>query len=413
MQTYDLIIVGGGPAGAAAALYAQRAGLAALLLDKQCFPRDKICGDALSGKTVAILHELGLFEEVCNLPGAAITRIVFGSPDATAASIDLSRYDLRDALTGRVLPMEGFVIRRAVFDDFLFAKARAAAAHALEGFAVDALLREGEQVCGVRGRTADGTRLDFRAPLVLGCDGFNSIVARQSGLYRHESRAWMVALRQYFEGVAGLSDQIELHFIDEVRPGYFWIFPLEGRRANVGIGMDHRAIKARGIDLKERLAAAVASTTFGARFSDARPLEAPVGWNLPVGSRRRPAHGNGFLLLGDAAGLIDPFTGEGIGNALYSARFAVETAVRARAAGDYSAGFLRCYEDRLWDALGGELKVSTQLHSLGRWPYLMNWVIGKAAKNPEISDLICGMMANAVPRKLLTNPLFYLRLLWK
>lgn len=413
MQTYDLIIVGGGPAGAAAALYARRSGLAALLLDKQCFPRDKICGDALSGKAVAILHELGLFEEVCNLPGAAIARIVFGSPDATAASIDLRRYDLRDALTGRVLPMEGFVIRRAVFDDFLFAKARAAAVHALEGFAVGALLKEGEQVCGVRGRTADGTRLDFRAPLVLGCDGFNSVVARQSGLYRHESRHWMVALRQYFEGVAGLSDQIELHFIDEVRPGYFWIFPLEGRRANVGIGMDHRAIKTRGIDLKEVLAAAVTSQTFGARFRDARPLEAPVGWNLPVGSRRRPAYGNGFLLLGDAAGLIDPFTGEGIGNALYSARFAVETAVQAREAGDYSAGFLRRYEDRLWAALGSELKVSTKLHNLGRWPYLMNWVIGKAAQNAEISDLICGMMANAVPRKRLTNPLFYLRLLWK
>ena len=131
MQTYDLIIVGGGPAGATAALYAQRHGLAALLLDKQCFPRDKVCGDALSGKTVAILHELGLFEEVGDLPGAAVARIVFGSPDATAASIDLSSYDLHNALTGRVLPMEGFVIRREVFDDFLFAKARAAAARTL------------------------------------------------------------------------------------------------------------------------------------------------------------------------------------------------------------------------------------------------------------------------------------------
>lgn len=413
MQTYDLIIVGGGPAGAAAALYAQHHGLATLLLDKQCFPRDKICGDALSGKTVAILHELGLFEEVCNLPGAAIARIVFSSPDAAVASIDLSRYDLHNVLTGRVLPMEGFVIRREVFDDFLFAKARTAAAHTLEGFAVRELLREGEQVCGVRGRTGDGTRLEFRAPLVLGCDGFNSIVARKSGLYRHESRAWMVALRQYFEGVAGLSDQIELHFIDEVRPGYFWIFPLEGRRANVGIGMDHRDIKACGIDLKDALAAAVASASFGTRFRNARPLEDPVGWNLPVGSRRRPAHGNGFLLLGDAAGLIDPFTGEGIGNALYSARFAVETAVQACEAGDYSAGFLSCYEDRLWDALGSELKMSTKLHNLGRWPYLMNLVIRKAAKNAEVSDMICGMMANAVPRKMLANPLFYFRLLWK
>ena len=168
MQTYDLIIVGGGPAGATAALYAQRHGLAALLLDKQCFPRDKVCGDALSGKTVAILHELGLFEEVCDLPGAAVARIVFGSPDATAASIDLSSYELHNALTGRVLPMEGFVIRREVFDDFLFTKARAAAAQTLEGFAVRELLREGEQVCGVGGVPRTARAWNFARPWCWG-----------------------------------------------------------------------------------------------------------------------------------------------------------------------------------------------------------------------------------------------------
>ncbi len=88
-------------------------------------------------------------------------------------------------------------------------------------------------------------------------------------------------------------------------------------------------------------------------------------------------------------------------------------AVEAKAAGDYSANFLRRYEDRLWASLGNELKISTKLHTLGRWPFLMNLVIRKAAKNAEVSDLICGMMANAVPRKILTNPLFYLRLLLK
>ena len=113
----------------------------------------------------------------------------------------------------------------------------------------------------------------------------------------------MVALRQYFEGVAGLSDQIELHFIDEVRPGYFWIFPLEGRRANVGIGMDHRAIKARGIDLKEVLAAAVDEPDFWGAFSRRPSPRSPgrlesAGWLAAttgpwqrlsaLGGRRRP-----------------------------------------------------------------------------------------------------------------------------
>ncbi|MDE0964075.1 MAG: hypothetical protein OSB73_13150 [Candidatus Latescibacteria bacterium] len=134
---------------------------------------------------------------------------------------------------------------------------------------------------------------------------------------------------------------------------------------------------------------------------------------MPVGSKRRPAHGAGFLLLGDAASLIDPFTGEGIGNALYSARFAVETAVEAKKANDYSAGFLRRYEDRLWDALSGELKISTKLHSLGCWPFLMNFVIRKAANNIEVSDLICGMIASSVPRKTMIDPRFYLRLLFR
>ena len=223
----------------------------------------------------------------------------------------------------------------------------------------------------------------------------------------------MVALRQYYQGVGGLTDQIELHFIDEVLPGYFWIFPIEGDRANIGIGMGHHDIKANGIHLKDALKAATDSPTFRERFKNAQPLEDPVGWNLPVGSKRRPAHGNGFLLLGDAASLIDPFTGEGIGNALYSARFAVDIAVEAKAANDYSARFLRRYEDRLWAALGSELKISTKLHSLGRWPSLMNLVIRKAANNAEVSDLICGMMANSVPRKILTDPRFYFRLLFR
>jgi len=412
LENYDLIIVGGGPSGATAALYAQRHGLKTLLLDKEQFPRDKVCGDAISGKSVALLHELGLIEQVRQLPGAAIDRIVFGSPDNTAASIDLSRYDFKSGITGQTMPMRGFVIRRAIFDHFLFEQAKAASTRCIEGFSVRELLKQGEQVCGVRGVGADGKEMEFAATIVLGCDGFNSIVARRGGLYRHDSAHTMVSLRQYWQGVDGLTDQIELHFIDEVHPGYFWIFPVEKDSANIGICIDHDEIKKRGLDLKASLAAAIASPAFRDRFANASPQQEPAGWNLPVGSKRRTIHGNGFLLLGDAASLIDPFTGEGIGNALYSARLAVEIAVEAGQANDFSAHFLRRYEDRLWHTLGSELRLSTQLHGLGNWSFLMNLVIRKAARNKDVSDLICGMMANAVPRAQMLNPLFYLKLLF-
>ena len=413
-EIYDLIIVGAGPAGAAAALYARRRGLMTLLLDRDRFPRDKICGDALSGKSVAVLQELGLLDKVRNLPGAAIGRIVFGSPERVDAHVGLQHYNYRDLLTGRIMPMEGFVIRRRIFDHFLFEEARQHADHCAEEFAVADLIVEDGQVRGVRGRPkGNGKISEFRGRLVLGCDGFNSIVARKAGLYRHESRHWVVALRCYYENVADLSDQIELHFVDAVQPGYFWIFPLENGCANVGIGMVHEYIKRRRVNLKAALQETIDGPGFKARFAAARPLEQPVGWNLPVGSKRRPMHGSGLLLLGDAAGLIDPFTGEGIGNALYSARLAVETAAEACEAGDFSASFLQRYADRLWDSLGDELKLSTRLQHLGQYRPLLNLVIRKAAANPVLSELICGMIANAQPKKELANPLFYLKLLFR
>lgn len=405
-EIYDLIIVGGGPAGSTAALYAKRHGLKTLLLDKAKFPRDKICGDALSGKAVTVLRELCLLEKVSQLPGAFIRRVIFGSPDGTDVEVEFSRSTRQDFLTG-------FVIRRQIFDAFLFEEARKIVDRCFEQFTVGDLLFENGQACGVRGRQLGSDKdSEFRGRVVLGADGFNSIVARKSGLYKHEPRHWIVALRCYYGNVSELTDQIELHYVDEVNPGYFWIFPLENGCANVGIGMVHEFIKKQRVDLKSVLDETIRSPRFRDRFADATLLEQPVGWNLPVGSKRRKSYGNGFMLLGDAAGLIDPFTGEGIGNAMYAARYAVECAHEACCESNFSEKFLSRYEKRLWDEIGDELKVSTRMQQLGRVRFLLNFVIHKAKKSVEIRDLICGMMANEVPKKLLTNPLFYLKLLF-
>jgi geranylgeranyl reductase family protein len=411
-ESYDLIIVGGGPAGAASTLYAKRQGLKVLLVDKARFPRDKICGDALSGKAVAILHDLELLDKVQDLPGATIDTVVFGSPDHVETNIDLSSHEHRDLLTGKVMPMKGFVIRRKIFDNFLFEEARRVADTCIEECTVKDLLQEDSRTVGIIATTNGETR-EFKSKLVLGCDGFNSIVSRKAGLYDHDGRHLIVALRCYYENVADVSDQIELHFVDEVRPGYFWIFRLDNGQVNVGIGMVHDAMKRRNINLKDALDQVISRPPFAERFRNAKPLEKPVGWNLPVGSKRRKIHGNGFLILGDAAGLIDPFTGEGIGNAFYSARLAVDTAVEAISENNFSERFLKRYEDRLWESLGDELKISSRMQSLGRCRPLLNYVLRKAAKNDEVRNLICGMIANAFPKKDLLSPLFYLKLLLK
>jgi geranylgeranyl reductase family protein len=403
-NTYDIIIVGAGPAGSAAALYAARNGLKTLLVDKESFPRDKICGDALSGKSVTILRELDLLEQTQKLPGAHIQSIVFSSPDHASFRIDLKKTSLKKV-------PKGFVIRRKNFDAFMYNEAKQVAT-SLENFTVTDLIFEDGYVKGIKG-TEKGLEDEqsYYSNIILGADGYKSVVARKLGLYEHDPKHWVVALRCYYKNVADLTDQIELHYVDEVIPGYFWIFPLEDGYANVGIGMLHEYIKKQNIDLKQALQDSINSEYFRDRFRNAEPMEIPIGWNLPVGSKRRKSYANGAMLLGDAAGLIDPFTGEGIGNAFYSAKYAIQTAKEAIEQKDYSEQFLAHFEDQLWDAIGNELKVSTKLQKIGRYRLLLNFVINKASRNEEVSNIIAGMLANEVPRKRLANPLFYLKLL--
>jgi geranylgeranyl reductase family protein len=402
---YDLIIVGGGPAGSAAAIYACRAGLKTLLLEKETFPRDKICGDAISGKSMTILKELGLVEKAAQLPSAHVDSITFGSPDHVNVNIPLQGKSHLGMPTG-------LVVRRSVFDNFLFNEAQMAGAVTRQNFTVTDLVREDNQVIGVTG--TDGAALQtmtFYSRLALGADGYHSIVARKTGLYQHDSQHWVVALRQYYRNVSGLNGQIELHYVDEVQPGYFWIFPADENRANIGIGMLHKTLKKRKLDLKKSLQQAIESPAFRERFAHAEPLEAPVGWNLPVGSKHRPNYGNGFLLLGDAAGLIDPFTGEGIGNALYSGRQAARVAKEAIAAGNFTAKFLKRYDERLWKEIGPELQISSRLQKIGQMRFLLSFVINKAARNEHVREIISGMIANQIPKTKFANPLFYLKLL--
>ena len=133
---------------------------------------------------------------------------------------------------------------------------------------------------------------------------------------------------------------------------------------------------------------------------------------MPLGSFHRKAHGNGWILLGDAAALIDPFSGEGVGNAMVSARMAGKVLEQAFKANDFSETFLKQYEEDVWKELGPELKTSYQLQRMGRIAPLLNLVIGKASKSKEIRETISGMIANENAKHSLINPLFYLKLLF-
>ena len=397
---YDAIIVGGGPAGSAAALYAKHYGLKTIVLDKSNFPRDKICGDALSGKCIRIMRELDLLKEIENLDGADINRITFGSPSYKQFDLDLKKSNKK-----------GYVIPRLIFDNYLFQKVKTVS-DTKENFTVRNILYEHGKINGIVGKNKNGKDEKIKAPVVIGADGTNSIVARKLGLYEMDIEHTSIAIRCYYSGVKGLSDQIELHYIKEVNPGYFWLFPIGGGKANIGIGLSKNYAKRDNRTLQQILNQVTNSGPFKSRFENAIQLEKPKGWNLPCGSIHRRNHGDGFMLIGDSAGIIDPFTGEGIGNAMVSGKYAMKVLSESKRKNNFTKKSFSEYDKLLWDEIGKELNTSTRLQSIAKSSFLLNFVINRAARNEEVQNIIAGMLAHEIPKEELSNPLFYFKILF-
>ena len=261
-----------------------------------------------------------------------------------------------------------------------------------------------------------GKNYEVSAPLIIGADGDKSIVRKTFMNNEIAEKAYCVGLRSYYKGVTGFHENgyIELHFLPEVLPGYLWIFPLPNGMANVGIGMLSDRIRAKKVNLRNEMLNAIKNNpNIKHRFTEAVPTEKIQGWGLPMCIKREAISGDNYLLAGDAASLIDPFTGEGIGNALYSgmlAAFAIEELLKA---GKYDAAFIKeKYDDILYKRIGDELKMSALLQRLSRYPWLFNFVVKKAHKSHTLNTALTSMFTDIDLRKQLRKPSFYAKIIF-
>ncbi len=415
-NSFDVIVVGAGPGGSSAAAYLGRLGRSVLLLDKAQFPRDKTCGDALSGKSMRVIRELGLVKEVEKLPHGSITGVTFSSPNSTVVSIPFHPAD-PNREGGR-----GYCIRRYNTDKLFFSAAKKTPnVTTMEKFQVNEVVMEDGRAVGVKGiDLSDSKRSEktFRAKVVVGSDGVNSVVARSvlGDKAKLDPAHSCDAVRAYYSGIKGMNSQIEIHFIKSVMPGYFWIFPLENGTANVGLGLLSKDLAVKMKKDKTNLIAMMNNIIanepmFKARFADAKPLSPLTGWRLPFGSAHRQLAGYGWVLVGDAASLVDPFSGEGVGNATNSGRLAAQFIDEAIERNDVSRLSLGRYEVAVWEELGRELSTSYRMQQLGRHSWLLDMVVSKAASKPAVRDLISASLSNEEAKKKFENPLTYLWLL--
>ena len=253
----------------------------------------------------------------------------------------------------------------------------------------------------------------FEAAIALGADGAHSILNKRLTENKVEKKHFCAGVRQYFSNVKGFhpENHIELHFYKEILPGYLWIFPLANNQANVGLGMLSSVVSKKQINLKKEMTHLLATIpSLRERFKDAVPLTEIEGYGLPVGSTKRTLSGNRFLLLGDAAGLIDPFTGEGIANAIRSGRVAASHVLDSFQKRRFDAEFNHAYDKEIYYKMWNEFKFSHTLQKLFRHPRIINFVVKKANKNTSVQMLISSMLNDMDLKRELVKPSFYFKL---